>query len=75
MMHQQIHPSSVRYLVGSFTGLGLADLDLGQMVHRFFIRGISPGIEIRMGCKKKKSCGNLGCPWNRVGLLMNEKKE
>jgi len=63
-MHQQIHPASVRNFIRSFKGLGLSDLDLGQTVHRFFSHGNSPEKAIAIGCKKKKSCGNLGCPWN-----------
>jgi|TARA_Y100000031_G_C8056393_1_gene308558 hypothetical protein len=26
----------------------------------------SPEIEIGMGCKEKKPCGNFGCPWDRA---------
>ena len=75
VMHQQTHPASVCHLEGFFTGLGLADLNLGQTVHRFFSHGNSPEMAIGMGCKEKKHCGNFGCPWDGVGLLMNEKEE
>ena len=75
VVHQQIHPAAVWNLVESFTGLGLADLDLGQTVHRFLTHGIFSRNRYRNRMQGKETLLKLRMPLKWEALLRNENEE